>query len=44
MDLIMQLCDRIYVLNFGEVIAEGTPEQVRSDPEVIRVYLGDADD
>jgi branched-chain amino acid transport system ATP-binding protein len=44
MDLIMQLCDRIYVLNMGQVIAHGTPQEVRRDPEVIRIYLGDSDD
>jgi branched-chain amino acid transport system ATP-binding protein len=44
MDLIMQLCDRIYVLNAGRVIAHGAPQEVRSDPEVIRIYLGDSDD
>ena len=40
MDLIMEICDRIYVLNFGEVVACGTPDEVRNDPEVVRIYLG----
>lgn len=40
MGLVMSVCDRIVVLNFGEVIAEGTPEQVRNNPAVIRAYLG----
>jgi len=41
MGLVMSVCDRIVALNFGKKIAEGTPEQVRNHPEVIRAYLGD---
>ena len=40
MDVVMSVCDRIYVLNFGEVISSGTPDQVRNDPAVITAYLG----
>ncbi len=41
MDFIMAVCDRIVVLDFGEVIAEGPPEEVRKNPEVIKAYLGE---
>lgn len=40
MDVVMSVCNRIYVLNFGEVISQGTPSFVRSDPAVISAYLG----
>ena len=40
MDMIMSLADKILVLNYGEKIAEGTPEQVGSNPAVIDAYLG----
>jgi ABC-type branched-subunit amino acid transport system ATPase component/ABC-type branched-subunit amino acid transport system permease subunit len=40
MPMLMGLCDRIYAMESGRVIAEGTPEQVRHNPEVIASYLG----
>lgn len=40
MDVVMSVCDRLYVLNFGEVIASGEAEKVRRDPAVIAAYLG----
>ena len=40
MDVVMSVCDQIYVLNFGEVIASGSSETVRRDPAVIAAYLG----
>jgi branched-chain amino acid transport system ATP-binding protein len=42
--LIMDLCDRVAVLDYGRKIAEGVPEQVRKDPAVIAAYLGGGDD
>jgi branched-chain amino acid transport system ATP-binding protein len=40
MDMIMNLADKILVLNYGEKIAEGTPSQIRANPVVIEAYLG----
>jgi len=40
MSLIMRLCQRIHVLNYGRTIAEGTPAEIRENPEVLAAYLG----
>jgi branched-chain amino acid transport system ATP-binding protein len=42
--LVMNLCDRIQVLNFGELIAEGKPQEVRAHPEVVAAYIGQPKD
>ena len=44
MDLIMGLCDKVYVLNFGKFLAEGTAEEGQNDPAVVEAYLGTAEE
>jgi branched-chain amino acid transport system ATP-binding protein len=41
MKFIMGLCERIYVLDHGQLIAQGSPDEVKKNPEVIKAYLGE---
>lgn len=44
MQLVMSLCDRVMVVNFGKELAEGVPDEVQNNPQVIEAYLGKEDD
>jgi branched-chain amino acid transport system ATP-binding protein len=39
--LVVRVCDYVYCLSFGEMLAEGLPNEVRNHPEVVRAYLGE---
>ncbi|MBR82460.1 MAG: hypothetical protein CMF66_00900 [Magnetovibrio sp.] len=44
MSMVMSVCDYLYVINFGANLAEGTPAEIKSNPDVIKAYLGEEDE
>ncbi|MBR0320490.1 MAG: ABC transporter ATP-binding protein, partial [Clostridia bacterium] len=44
MKLVMGICERIYVLNYGRILAHGSPEEIATNSEVVEAYLGKSED
>jgi branched-chain amino acid transport system ATP-binding protein len=43
MQVVMEMSDWIYVMNFGRLLAQGRPEEIQKNPEVIKAYIGEDD-